>query len=43
MTFPCIRSKVRDGSLRLRGAFFAIADGVLHVMDDATGEFAPAA
>lgn len=43
MTFPCIRSKVRDGSLRLRGAFFAIADGVLHVMDDTTGEFQPAA
>jgi carbonic anhydrase len=41
MTFPCIRSKVKDGSLRLRGAFFAISDGVLHVMDDATGEFAP--
>jgi carbonic anhydrase len=43
MTFPCIRSKVKDGSLRLRGAFFAIADGVLHLMDDATGEFKPAA
>lgn len=41
MTFPCIRSKVGSGSLRLRGAFFAIADGVLHVMDDADGEFAP--
>ena len=42
MTFPCIRSKVADGSLRLRGAFFAISDGVLHVMDSTTGEFAPA-
>jgi carbonic anhydrase len=41
MTFPCIRRKVRDGDLRLRGAFFAISDGVLHLMDDTTGAFAP--
>lgn len=40
-TFPCIRRGERDGSLRLRGAFFAIADGLLHLMDDVTGEFAP--
>jgi carbonic anhydrase len=40
-TFPCIRRKERDGKLKLRGAFFAIADGLLHVMDEATGEFAP--
>jgi carbonic anhydrase len=38
-TFPCIRRGERDGSLRLRGAFFAISDGLLHVMDAATGEF----
>lgn len=41
MTFPCIQAKVAKGSLKLRGAFFAISDGVLHVMDDSTGEFAP--
>jgi len=41
MTFPCIQAKVAKGSLKLRGAFFAISDGILHVMDDATGEFAP--
>lgn len=41
MTFPCIRRKVRDGELRLRGAFFAISDGILHLMDDATGTFEP--
>ncbi len=40
-TFPCIRRKERDGVLKLRGAFFAISDGLLHLMDDATGEFAP--
>ena len=41
-TFPCIEEKEKRGSLKLRGAFFAISDGVLHVMDDATGDFAPA-
>lgn len=40
-TFPCIRSKERDGELRLSGAFFAISDGVLHVLDEASGEFGP--
>jgi carbonic anhydrase len=42
-TFPCIRRKERDGQLVLRGAFFAISDGVLHVLDEATGEFGPVA
>jgi carbonic anhydrase len=41
-TFPCIRRKERDGELKLRGAFFAISDGLLHLLDEATGEFAPA-
>lgn len=40
-TFPCIRSKERDGELRLRGAFFAISDGVLHLLDEADGAFHP--
>lgn len=38
-TFPCIRRKEREGTLRLRGAFFAISDGVLHLLDEATGDF----
>jgi carbonic anhydrase len=42
MTFPCISKKVGEGTLRLRGSFFAISDGILHVMDASTGEFAPA-
>ena len=42
-TFPCIRAKERDGLLRLRGAFFAISDGLLHVLDEASGEFSPVA
>jgi carbonic anhydrase len=40
-TFPCVRRKERDGELRLRGAFFAISDGVLHLLDERTGEFEP--
>jgi len=41
-TFPCIRQKERSGELRLTGAFFAISDGVLHILDETSGEFAPA-
>ncbi|WP_374529643.1 carbonic anhydrase [Novosphingobium sp.] len=40
-TFPCIRRKERDGDLKLTGAFFAISDGVLHVLDEAHGHFHP--
>jgi len=40
-TFPCIPERETAGTLKLRGAYFAIADGVLHVMDD-DGDFAPA-
>lgn len=40
-TFPCVRRKERDGELRLRGAFFAISDGVLHLLDEASGHFHP--
>lgn len=41
-TFPCIEEKEKRGTLRLRGAFFAISDGVLHILDEKTGEFSPA-
>lgn len=40
-TFPFVPEREKAGKLRLRGAYFAIADGVLHVMGD-DGEFAPA-
>lgn len=40
-TFPCVRSKEAKGELRLRGAFFAISDGVLHILDEDTGHFEP--
>lgn len=40
-TFPCVRRKERSGELTLRGAFFAISDGVLHLLDEADGAFHP--
>ena len=40
-TFPCVAELEAQGRLRLRGAFFAIADGVLHLLDEASGTFAP--
>lgn len=40
-TFPCIRQKEASGTLTLHGAFFAITDGVLHILDENSGEFAP--
>ena len=41
-TFPWVEERVGDGRLKLHGAFFSIAEGVLHVLDEATGEFLPA-
>ncbi|WP_242122561.1 carbonic anhydrase [Sphingobium sp. Sx8-8] len=41
-TFPCVRQKERAGEIKLIGAFFAIADGQLHLLDEASGEFQPA-
>ena len=38
-TFACIRKREAAGTLTLHGAYFAIADGVLHALDEATGEF----
>ena len=43
MTFPFVSERVSQGTLRLRGAFFDIATGVLHVLDSNTGTFEPAA
>ena len=40
-TFPRVREGEIDGSITLRGAFFAISDGVLHLLDEADGSFAP--
>ena len=40
-TFPCVQEKEEAGKLRLRGAFFAISDGVLHLLDEESGDFEP--
>ena len=40
-TFPCVATKEARGALRLTGAFFAISDGLLHLLDETTGEFSP--
>ena len=42
-SFPWVRDKEAAGTLRLHGAFFAISDGVLHLLDEATSRWAPAA
>ncbi len=42
-TFPCVQEKEARGRLALRGSYFAISDGLLHLLDEASGEFAPVA
>ena len=41
-TFPYIAEREADGRLKLHGALFAIGDGALQVLDEATGDFTPA-
>jgi carbonic anhydrase len=41
-TFPWVSEREADGRLKLHGAYFAIADGVLHLLDEGTGRFEPA-
>lgn len=38
-SFPFVAEKVADGSLALRGAHFAISDGILRLLDPDSGEF----
>lgn len=40
-TFPFVREREAAGKLKIHGAYFAIRDGVLHVMGS-DGQFAPA-
>jgi len=40
-TFPCVRILEERGRLRLHGAFFGVATGVLSVLDEASGVFEP--
>lgn len=39
MTFPWVAERVASGKLALHGAYFAIADGALQVLDEAEGNF----
>ena len=41
-TFPWVNEREQAGTLRLRGAFFSIADGILHLLQEETGRFSPA-
>ena len=41
-SFPFVREREQQGNLKLHGAFFAIADGELHLLDETTGVFSPA-
>jgi carbonic anhydrase len=41
-TFPDVRELEAGGTLTLRGAFFAISDGILHLLDERSGRFHPA-
>lgn len=41
-TFPYVAEKVANGDLTLVGAYFAISDGILHLLDQDSGEFSPA-
>jgi carbonic anhydrase len=41
-TFPWVAEREASGALKLHGAFFSIAEGILHVLDEERGDFAPA-
>lgn len=41
-SFPFVREREVDGSLKLHGTWFAIASGELLVLDEAAGAFGPA-
>jgi carbonic anhydrase len=39
MTFPFVRNAVERGDMRLNGAYFGVAEGLLFVLDPVTKEF----
>jgi carbonic anhydrase len=41
-TFPCVQILEGKGRLQLHGAYFAVATGVLMLLDPVTGQFVPA-
>jgi carbonic anhydrase len=40
--FPYVAEREADGRLKLHGAWFSIAEGVLYVLDEESGTFSPA-
>jgi carbonic anhydrase len=38
-SFPCVREREAAGKIKLHGAHFAIADGLLRVLDEESGKF----
>lgn len=42
-SFPYIAAREAEGKLKLHGAYFGIADGLLLALDEATGRFLPVA
>jgi carbonic anhydrase len=41
-SFPWVKEREEQGRLTLHGAYFSIADGALHLLDEASGAFMPA-
>jgi carbonic anhydrase len=41
-SFPFIAEREAGGELKLHGAYFGIAEGILHVLDEASGHFSAA-
>jgi carbonic anhydrase len=41
-SFPCVSEREASAELALRGAFFAISDGILHILDEKADKFRPA-
>lgn len=39
-TFPCVHALEAKGRLRLIGSYFAVRDGILHLLDEGSGRFA---
>ncbi len=41
-TFACVREREAAGTLTLCGSYFALSEGVLYLLDEASGQFNPA-
>lgn len=41
-SFPCVDTREKAGKIQIHGAYFAVADGILHILDKDSGNFRPA-